>query len=428
MRFFVVGCSFRTAPVGLRERLAFSPTDLVEDHRTLLHIDAVQEGVILSTCNRVEIYSVVTDIRQAALPIRQLLAGRGEMDLAELEPILYEHADEHALNHLFRVTSSLDAMVVGEAQIVGQVKEAYAAASDAHAVGPLMNRAMTRAFAAAKRVRNETSIARHPVSVSSVAADLAGRIFGDLTDCSVLVIGAGEMAELAVQHLMTDGARRVRVVNRTDERAVELAFKLGAKAGRFEDLTGQLLLADIVITSTGSPEPILTRELISRIMRQRKQRPLFIVDIAVPQDVERDATALANVYLFNIDDLEQVVAENVKERRLEGNKAERIIRQEVTRFEEWMRQQEVVPVIKELRKYFRAVARAEAERTAHALHIENGEQRETLNRMADAIVNKLLHDPSIELKRQATSADGTFLARATRRLFQLSSRIGKEGD
>jgi glutamyl-tRNA reductase len=414
--------------VALRERLAFSRTDLIEDHKALLHIDAVQEGVILSTCNRVEIYSLVTDIQQAALPIRQFLAKRGDVDLAELEPILYEHADVDALTHLFRVASSLDAMVVGEAQIVGQVKEAYTAASDAHTVGALMNRSMNRAFATAKRVRNETSIARHPVSVSSVAADLAARIFGDMTACAVLVIGAGEMAELAVQHLMTDGARRVRVVNRTDERAVELAFKLGAKAGRFEDLTGQLLLADIVITSTGSPEPILSRELLSGIMRQRKQRPLFIVDIAVPQDVERAVTALANVYAFNIDDLEQVVANNVRERRQEGNKAERIIKQEVARFEQWMQQQEAVPVIKELRQHFRAIARAEADRTAHALHIENGEQRETLNRMAEAIVNKLLHDPSIELKRQATSADGTFLARATRRLFQLSSRIGKEGE
>lgn len=426
MRFFVVGCSYRTAPVELRERLAFAQPELSEDLGQLNRIDSVHEGMILSTCNRVEIYAVVSDPQQAALPIRQFLSGRKDLKWEDLEPILYEHADGAALTHIFRVASSLDAMVVGEAQIGGQVKEAFEAAKAAQIVGLLLNRCMNRAFLTAKRVRNETHISRHPVSVSSVAADLAGRVFGDLTAITILVIGAGEMAELAVQHLVADGAKRIRVLNRTHERAVELAFKLGAKASRFEDLTGQLLLADVVITSTGSPEAILTRELIAKVMRQRKQRPLFIVDIAVPQDVEREVASLANVFLFNIDDLEQVVSDNMEERQLEAHKAERIVRQEVNKFEEWLRQQDAVPVIKELRQHFRTIARAEAARTAHALHVEDGQEREMLDRMADAIVNKLLHDPSIELKRQATSPDGTLLARATRRLFQLSSR-DKEG-
>jgi glutamyl-tRNA reductase len=236
------------------------------------------------------------------------------------------------------------------------------------------------------------------------------------------------MAELAVRHLLADGATRIKVVNRTHERAVALAFQLGAKAHRFEELEGQLLDADIVITSTGSEEPILTRKTVGALMKRRKQRPLFIVDIAVPKDVEPRVGGLSNVYLFNIDDLEQVVEENVKERRREAHQAERILKVEVERFEDWLRRQDAVPVIKQLRRHFTEVARAEAERTAHALHLNGGKQREVLDTMADSIVNKLLHDATVELKDHASSPDGTFLARAARRLFNLEGTREGEGE
>jgi glutamyl-tRNA reductase len=227
------------------------------------------------------------------------------------------------------------------------------------------------------------------------------------------------MAELAVRHLISDGATDIRVLNRTHERAVQLAFDLGAKPARFDDLRGQLLLADVVISSTGSPQPIIGRKLVAEVMRERKQRPLFIVDIAVPRDVEKEVGSLSNVYLFDVDDLEQVVAENLKERRREARQAERIIEEELASFESWLRTQDAVPVIKQLRERCAQVALAEAQRTAQLLHMEDGKQREALDAMANAIVNKILHDPTMELKRQAQAADGAFLAHATRRLFRL---------
>lgn len=430
MRFLTVGCSYRTAPVALRERLALAVADLPAALTQLRALRDVQEGMIVSTCNRVEVYAVVSRASHAARAIRDFFAERPEVSADELGPALYEHVDHTALAHIFRVSASLDAMVIGEAQVVGQVKDAYGAAAREHTVGPLLNRCMHRAFATAKRVRTETAIAQHPVSVSSVAAELAARVFGDLSSSAILVIGAGEMAELAVRHLLSDGASAtsIRVVNRTHERAVELAFQLGAKAGRYDDLVGQLLLADIVISSTGSPEPVLTRELLAKVMRQRKQRPIFIIDIAVPVDVEAAVGSLPNVYLFNIDDLEQVVQENLKARQKEAAAAERILQVEVEHFEDWLRKQDAVPVIKQLRGQFTRVARAEAARTAQALRLDSGKQREMLDAMADSIVNKLLHHPTVELKDHAASPDGTFLTRAARRLFKLPATAAEDED
>lgn len=420
MRFVVVGCSYRTASLALRERLALARADLPALLDQLSRLPDLHEVLALSTCNRFEVYGVATRARHAQRVLQRVLVERAGSEAAEeLEGALYRLEDGDALLHIFRVAASLDAMVVGEAQITGQVKRAYEEAARCKTVGPLLNRCMHRAFAAAKRVRTETRIARHPVSVSSVAADLAGRIFGDLAASQVLVLGAGEMAELAIQHLLAAGTTRVRVANRTHERGVELAFKLGARAVRFEELDNQLLLADIVIASTSSTEPVITRDQVARVMRERKQRPLFVVDIAVPHDVDPAVSQLANVYLFNIDDLERVVEDNLRQRRRECGEAERIVQADVEHFQDWMRKQDAVPVIKELRLHFARVARAEAERTAHALHVDGGSERELLDTMADAIVNKLLHDPTMELKEHAARPDGTFLARATRRLFHL---------
>lgn len=417
MRFFVVGASHRTAPLALRERLAVPAAELEPALRELAQAGAT-EAVLVSTCNRVELYGASARPGHAAAAFRELLARSRGVELAELERATFELHDAEAIRHIFAVTSSLDAIVVGEAQIAGQVKEAYAAGARAKTVGPMLSRCLHRAFATAKRVRSETEIARHPVSVSSVAADLAARVFGDLAQSTVLVIGAGEMAELAVRHLISDGATDVRVVNRTHERAVELAFALSAKAVPWEGLRGQLLLADIVISSTGSERPILGRKLCAEVMRERKQRPLFLIDIAVPRDVEREAGTLSNVYLFDVDDLEQVVAENLKERRKEVRAAEKILDEEVAAFERWQRTQGAVPVIKQLRERFTEVVRAEANEAAQALRLENGE-REHLDAMVHAVVNKLLHLPTMELKRQASGSNGEHLTRAVRELFQL---------
>lgn len=419
MRIVVVGCSYRTTPLVLRERLVFSEAEVPPALKELHALPDLQEVMLLSTCNRVEAWAVVDRPEHGAREIQSYFSRRRNVDESELQEALYRYTDADAVGHIFRVVSSLDAMVVGEAQITGQTKEAYATAARTRTVGPLLSRCMHRALAAAKRVRNETDVARHAVSVSSVAAELAGRVFGDLSRSTVLVLGAGEMAELAVRHLLADGASNVRVVNRTHERAVELAFQLGARAYRFEELHGQLLVADIIISSTGSKDPVLTREMIAVSMRQRKQRPLFIVDIAVPKDVDPAVASLSNVYLFNIDDLEQVVQENLNERRKEARLAERLLRVEVEHFEDWLRKQDAVPVIKALRQRFTDVARGEAERTAHAMQLNGGRQRQLLDSMADAIVSKLLHHPTVELKEQAARPEGSFLTRAARRLFHL---------
>lgn len=424
MRFLVVGCSYRTAPLALRERLAFPGDEVPSALKELALLDDVREVLLISTCNRVEVWAVVDRAEHAGRAIRELLARTRGVEKQELERALYVHVDGAAVGHIFRVTSSLDAMVVGEAQITGQVKEAYAAASRTRTVGPLLNRCLHRAFAAAKRVRSETAVARHAVSVSSVAAELAARVFGDLSRSAVLVIGAGEMAELAVRHLIADGATRVRVVNRTYDRAVELAFQLGAKAYRFDELEGQLLTADVVIASTGSKDPIITRAMVAAAMRQRKQRPMFIVDIAVPKDVAGDVGDLSNVYLFNIDDLEQVVEENLNERRREARAAQRLLEVEREHFEDWLRTQDAVPVIKELRRHFTEVARGEAERTAHALGLNGDSRRRLLDAMADAIVKKLLHGPTMELKDNASRPEGASLGRAACRLFHLEPAGG----
>jgi len=421
MRFLAVGCSYKTAAVDVRERLACAAEEVGAALGRLSARQDVEQALILSTCNRVEVWCVTGRPRHAAGDIAAFFAQRAGMAARELDSILYRRHDQEALDHIFRVTASLDAMVVGETQITSQVKSAYAAASRAGTVGPSLNRCMHRALGAAKRIRTETDIALHPVSVSSVAADLTSRVFGDLYQSTVLVVGAGEMAELAVRHLLSGGATDIRVLNRTLQRAQALAGQLQARAYPFEDLSQQLLKADIILTSTGSQETILSRDQIAVVMRRRKQRPLFIIDIAVPRDVERSVGSLPNVYLFDIDDLEQVVASNLKARRKEARHAEEILKKEVALFEDWVRTQDAVPVIKQLRSRFSSVARAEAARTAHVLNLEDERQVKALNAMADSIVNKLLHVPTIELKEHAHKSDGLFLSRTARHLFRLSS-------
>ena len=349
--------------------------------------------------------------------LRAFLAAGRSLDQIDWEKTIYAYQDEEAVTHIFRVTASLDALVVGEAQILGQVKEAYGLAVSAQTVGSRLNRCMQHAFSVAKRVRTDTGIARHAASVSSVAVELAERIFDDLASVAVLVIGGGEMAELAVRHLVRQGATRLRVMNRTPERAAALANNLGGTAVAFDQLAEQLAWADIVFTSTASPEPLIDRSLLVQVGRQRKRRPLFLVDIAVPRNVDRGARGLSNVYLFDVDDLEQVVAANVRARREEAKEAERIVGEEMETFLARQRSLEAAPLIKQLRQHFLAVAQAEAERNGTSL--PDDPSRKRLNELARLIVNKLLHTPTVRLKEAASRANGVPLAQATRVLFDL---------
>ncbi|PID39037.1 MAG: glutamyl-tRNA reductase [Proteobacteria bacterium] len=421
MRFVVVGCSIHSAPLEVRERLAFAAADKPAALRQLVGSPEICEAMLLSTCNRVEIYAVGQDATVVEHSCCKLLAEQSGMNTAALCAVVYCRSDDEALRHIFRVTASLDALVVGEAQIMGQVKEAFALAREERAMGPLLGRCLERAFHVGKRVRTETDIARHPASVSSVAVDLAGRVFADLSTVAVLIVGAGEMAELAGRHLLSHGTRRLRVCNRNLENGEALARAVEGSAVPFDELEQQLEWADVVISSTSSPKPILSRDLLAQVLKRRKQRPLLIVDIAVPRDVDPAARSVDNLYLFDVDALEQVVGQNLKKRKQEAKAAEKMVASEVKAFDKWLRSQGAVPVVKQLRQRFREVAHGEAEKTAKKLRLE-GKQAKVLQKLADAIVNKLLHAPTQQLK--GAPEDPVARARlveAARQLFDLTS-------
>ncbi|HKA91696.1 MAG TPA: glutamyl-tRNA reductase [Haliangiales bacterium] len=410
----VVGLSHRSAPLDVRERAAFSEDEQAAALAELLELPAVGESMLLSTCNRVEIVAAADDARRAVADVSGFLARRAGIDLA---PHLYDRVGPAAVKHVFRVAASLDSLVVGEPQILGQLKEAYQTAVGAGSVGPLLGRCLERAFGVAKRVRSETDIARGAANVSSVAVELAKRVFGRLDGKTVLVVGAGKMSDLAARHLRDDGVAAIRVANRTPERARELAVRIDGAAVAWESLDDELVLADVVITSTGSRQPILTRARLKPVTRARRYRPLFIVDIAVPRDVEPEVGKLEGVYLFDIDDLEEVVVQNRKGRDAEAQSAERIVEAETAQFLSWLRAQGVVPTIKDLRERFLGVAAAEAERTLGVLgaRLDAGGQA-AVRQMAEAIVAKLLHTPLMALKTEEEADD---LVAAARRLFAL---------
>jgi glutamyl-tRNA reductase len=406
----VVGLSHHTAPLAVRERLAFPNDEYERALAQLCELPHVGEAVLISTCNRVEVYALARASESGLAEVRSFLGTARNMDAETLARHLYEHAGEAAVKHVFRVASALDSMVIGEPQILGQVKEAYGAAVRAGTAGPTMARFLEKAFGVAKRVRSETKIAEGAASVSSVAVDLAHTIFGDLGGRIVLVVGAGKMAGLAAQRLRSAGAAEVLVTNRTFERAQELAREVDGKARPWEDLDGMLAAADVAITSTGAQQPILTRARMEPVVKRRKQRPLFLIDIAVPRDIEPAVSKLANVFLYDVDDLERVLAENLKLRAKEAEAAERIVTHEVTTFVEWLRSQAVVPTIKELRARALAIVQAELERTLPALD-ERSHAKVTA--MANAIANKLLHAPLAAMREDDD------LAKAARKLFNL---------
>lgn len=414
--FVMVGLSHHTAPLGLRERLAVSDDRLAAELAALRREAAVTEGLLLSTCNRVEMYATAEDPTAATAAIRRGLGRRAAPD--DISPHLYERQGTDAIRHAFRVASSLDSMVVGEPQILGQVKGAYDTAQANGSVGPLLGRAFVRAFQVAKRVRTETAIAAGSVSVSSIACDLARKIFGDLGGRHVLLVGAGKMGEAAAKHLRKLGAH-LHVTNRSPERARELASACGGQPRDYADLATELVSADVVITSTGSPRYVIDADLLSGVVRARKHRPLFLIDIAVPRDVDPRTSALDNIFLYDLDDLQKVAEENLAARRREAEVAEQIVASEVAEFERWVRSLEIKPTIVALRERFRRVLRGELERTLPRLRNVTPDERRALERMTDAMVNKLLHAPTSQLRGLAEDVDGVHLVDAARRLFEL---------
>jgi glutamyl-tRNA reductase len=416
-RLVVVGLSHKTAPIEVREKAAFPADDLKPSLDRMTGMPGVGEAMIVSTCNRVEIYAGV-DGAEALLHVRRFLVeGRGLS--SELHAHLYAHDGEEAVKHLFRVASSLDSMVVGESQILGQVKDAYATAMEAGTVGPVLSRALPKAFATAKRVRSETEVARSSASIASTAVSLAAQIFGDLRGREVLVVGAGKMGDLSARHLKASGIAKLHVVNRTFERAQELAARLDGHAAPWEELDTLLKRVDIVLCSTGAAEPVIRRDRVERVMRARKGRWLFFIDIAVPRDVEPEVGQVENVYLYDVDELEKVVAENRAGRDREALEAARILDEELARFLAIEASLGVVPTIKLLRSRFLEVAVAEVERTLPRLSSLSEKEREHVHQLAEAIVNKLLHKPLTVLKKEAQENPDSELAATVRALFDL---------
>lgn len=419
MRILVYGTSHKLAPVEFREQLAFPPEELktvLDDLREECHLE---EAVVLSTCNRVEVYGRAAGRHARKEPFRDYLSRARGLEPEELDKYCYLYLDEEAVRHCFRVGSSLDSMVVGEPQIVGQVKEAYFEAKNLKATGPVLNHLFEKAFNVAKRVRTETGIGEHAVSISFAAVELAKKIFEDLDRRTVMVVGAGEMGELAARHLVSHGVERVLVTNRTYERAVEIAREFMGEAVPFETFVDRLHEADIVISSTGSLEPIITKECVQRAIRARRNRPMFLIDIAVPRDIDPRVNELANVYCYDIDDLETVVEANIRQRQREAVKAEEIVNREVKNFMKWFATLDVVPTIVELQHKTERIRQEEVAKTLAKLGNIGEKERQSIEAMASAIIKKILHDPIVALKKHSEGEESSKMVEVARRLFNL---------
>jgi len=416
MTFLLLGVNHKTAPVEVRERLAIPASRLAEAVRRLAQHPGIDEGIVFSTCNRVEL--LVASANGAA-DLRGFLREYFATDVASYEPHLYEHREKEAVRHLFRVASSLDSMVVGEPQILGQVKEAYATARAAGAVRSQLDALVTRAFAVAKRVRTETAVGSSAVSVASAAVDLAKKIFGTLKGKSVYLVGAGKMSELAARHLMAQGATSIFVANRTHERAVALAGRFGGQAILFEQLYDTCDRADIVLTSTGAPHALFRREHGELFLHRRKNRPMFFIDIAVPRDVDPEMGKLDGLFVYDIDDLQAIVAGHVADRHREAERAEAIVTQEVERFLARLDAQTVVPTIVSLQGQMEAIRQAEVERVRGRLGKLTPEQEQAVEALSHGIVNKILHTPITTLKTTAGQPEATTVIEVIRRLFNL---------
>jgi glutamyl-tRNA reductase len=417
----LIGLNHKTASVAVRECLAFSAEDGPRALDALKTLSAVAEALLLSTCNRVEVLFTTTDPDQAAAQIQGFIARFKQQDPAVFGPALYRIFGDEAVRHVFRVAASLDSMMVGEPQILGQIKDAFRQATSQKTSGVVINRLMHRAFFVAKRVRSETGIGDHAVSISFAAIELGRKIFGTLEGKNVLLIGAGEMAELAVEHLLRHKAGQILVANRTFERGMALARRFNGRAVQFEELADCLKTADIIISSTGSPDWVLKRDQVKDVLKQRKNRPLFFIDIAVPRDIDPSINQLDNAYVYDIDDLKGVIEDNIADRRKEAAKADRIVDEAVVHFRHWCQSLDVVPTIVALQKKLTDMAEAEVKKTLSGLNHLSVEDGEALHRMSRALVKKILHDPAMFLKSQISHGDKAFHLDLARRMFNLDA-------
>ena len=415
----LLGLNHKTAPVELRECIAFSEEQSREALTSLRENPVIEESMLFSTCNRVEVLLSTRSASKAVDIARRFIAEYNQIPLERFADALYVHNGDDAVRHVFRVASSLDSLVVGEPQILGQVKEAYRLANANKTAGVILNRLLHRTFFVAKRIRHETGIGDHAVSISYAAIELGRKIFGSLEGKKVLLVGAGEMAELAVENLIRHRSGQITVANRTFARGVELARRFRGQAVGFEEIPECLKSADIIIGSTGAPGFVIERQHVKGVMRWRKNRPLFFIDIAVPRDIDPAINRLNNAYVYDIDDLKEVVDENIEDRKNEAAKGERIVDEAVIRFRQWLESLEVVPTVVAMRQKMEGIADAEVARTLQSLSHLSDKDRDAISMMSRAMVNKMLHDPTLFLKGQGYHEDKSAYIDFARKLFKL---------
>jgi len=432
MNILVVGLNHHTASVEVREKLAFGGGHLREALASLAerrtnNDPSFQEAVLVSTCNRTELYALVQDINAGREALLRFLTDHGKLPMAELEGHVCVYVNEEAIAHLFRVAAGIDSMIVGEHEVLGQVREAYHLASACKAAGPLLGKLFRKSISVGKRARTETGISRNAVSVSYAAVELARNVFGDLTDCRALVVGAGDTSEQTLKNLVDNGVTEVTVINRTRHRAEAMASWCNGRVLAFDRVAQALSHTDIVISSTAAPHPVIRRDAVEQAMGWRDQRPLLLIDIAVPRDVDPAVSQIGNVHLYDIDDLERVAQANRQRRQREVPKVEAIVQEELADFMAWFQSLYVLPTITELREWAHDIRQSELEQALRRLPSLSERQQAIVEALSQRIVNKLLHVPTVNLKERANGHDGHLYALALRELFALEGGNGKNG-
>ena len=426
IRIVNIGMNHETAPVELRELAAVGEHKIDEVMSTMRTIKDIKESIVLSTCNRVEILFTTENEEGATESVIDFLCRYSQISREKLLPLLYIFYDQEAIRHIFRVGSSMDSLIIGEPQILGQVKEAYRVAVNHKSSSVILNKLMHRTFSLAKKIRTETEISGSAVSISFAAVELAKKIFGDLEGKKVLLIGAGEMAELAATYLLHNRVAKIMVANRTFHRAVEVADQFHGETISFEEIGDQLLHIDIVITSTASPEPIIFSNQIKKAMKGRKNQPLFFIDIAVPRNIEPQINEIENAFVYTIDDLKGIIELNLSKRKDEAVKAERMVDEEVIKFSEWLKTLDVVPTIVALKEKCNKIRHVELKKTLSNLGNLTPEQRKSVEKLASSITKKVLNDPIIFLKSKENRSSQNLYLDITRRLFNLDSDNNKK--
>ncbi|WP_430509626.1 glutamyl-tRNA reductase [Gottfriedia solisilvae] len=428
MHIITIGLNYKTAPIEVREKVAFAPSELAEAMCSLKNEKSILENIIVSTCNRTEIYAVVDQIHTGQYYMKRFLLQKFGLKDEELSPYLIIKTGNEAIEHLFTVSSGLDSMVIGETQILGQVKDSYLLAQEDHVIGTIFNQLFKQAITFAKKVHSETGIGENAVSVSYAAVELSKKIFSNLKGCNVLIVGAGKMSNLALQNLYSQGVGKVTVINRTTENAVKLASQFNGVGKGLESLEDSLKEADIVISSTGSKEYVITEKMIQRIEKARKGKPLFLVDIAVPRDIEPSIHNISSAFLYDIDDLQGIVAENLAEREREAVKIKQSITEEIDNFQSWLSLLGVVPVISALREKALDIQSDTMTSLERKLPHLSERDLKVIQKHTKSIVNQLLRDPIMKAKEMGSSKQSEAQIALFKEIFNLDELLNESNE